>query len=106
MANGFDTYSSHMLLAADLPHDLGFLVSIYTDEAYYKDESGRADDKEFGGVSDEQFWIYNCKDAACTLEVAWGIQKDLHEHGMLRLPRGNPSPLAYNVADANPGNAH
>lgn len=82
MARGFDTYSSHSLLAPDLPHDLGFLVSIYTQEAYYKDESGRADDKEFGHVGDDQFWIYNCKDAACTLEVAYGIMSDLQEHGM------------------------
>ena len=82
MANGFDTYSAHSLLAPDLPHDLGFLVSIYTGEPYYKDESGRAEDKEFGHVSDEQFWEYNCKDAACTLEVAYGIMSDLQEHGM------------------------
>ena len=82
MGTGFDTYSAHSLRAPDLPHDLGFLVSIYTTEAYYKDESGRANDKEFGGVSDEQFWQYNCKDAACTLEVAHGLMSDLQECGM------------------------
>lgn len=76
MANGFDTYSGHMLLAPDLPHDLGFLTSIYTEENYYKDESGRT---ESVPVSDEQFWQYNCKDAAFTLEIAAGFSCELQE---------------------------
>jgi hypothetical protein len=79
MTNGFDTFSAHSLLAPDLPHDLGFLVSIYTDEEYYKDESGRAG-AGYGNVSEDQFWTYNCKDAALTLECAYGIQADLKEH--------------------------
>ena len=79
MASGFDTYSAHMLLAPDLPHDLGFLVSIYTDEPYYKDESGRAEEVP---VSDEQFWTYNDKDSALTLECAFGIMQDLKDEGM------------------------
>jgi uracil-DNA glycosylase family 4 len=78
MNNGFDTFSAHSLLAPDLPHDLGFLVSIYTDEEYYKDESGRAS-AGFGNVGEDQFWIYNCKDAALTLECAYGIMQDLKE---------------------------
>lgn len=79
MAKGFDTYSAHNLLAADLPHDLGFLVSIYTTEPYYKDESGR---NETTPSTDERFWTYNCKDAALTLEVAFGLMRDLAEAGM------------------------
>lgn len=79
MNNGFDTFSAHSLLAPDLPHDLGFLVSIYTDEEYYKDESGRAGGK-YGDVGEDQFWTYNCKDAALTLECAHGIIADLKEN--------------------------
>jgi uracil-DNA glycosylase len=79
MGGGFDTYSAHMLLASDLPHTLGFLVSIYTDSPFYKDESGR---NEAEPVSDQQFWEYNSKDAALTLECAWGIMKDLKDAGM------------------------
>jgi uracil-DNA glycosylase family 4 len=79
MVKGFDTYSAHMLLAADLPHDLGFLVSIYTSEPYYKDESGK---NEYIPSSNERFWTYNCKDAALTLEVAFGLMRDLSEAGM------------------------
>ncbi len=78
MASGFDTFSAHSLLAPDLPHDLGFIVSIYTDEEYYKDESGRGQ-AGFGQVSEEQFWIYNCKDAALTLEAALAMIKDMKE---------------------------
>lgn len=79
MRDGFDTFSAHSLLAPDLPHDLGFLVSIYTDEEYYKDESGRAG-AGYGNVGEDQFWTYNCKDAALTLECALGIMADLKEN--------------------------
>jgi uracil-DNA glycosylase family 4 len=81
MANGFDTFSAHSLLAPDLPHDLGFIVSIYTDEEYYKDESGRGQ-AGWGQVTENEFWSYNCKDAALTLESALGMMQDLRELGM------------------------
>jgi len=116
MGTGFDTYTGHMLLAPDLPHDLGFLVSIYTEEQYYKDESGR---NEKLPVSDEEFWIYNSKDASLTLEVATGYDtsckegliRDLIEAGMydelnLRLHEGDPSTLAHLVRDAGPWDAY
>jgi len=75
MNKGFDTFSAHSLLAPDLPHDLAFLVSIYTDEEYYKDESGQAEYTRDDNIR----WIYNCKDAALTLECAFGIMDDLRE---------------------------
>jgi DNA polymerase I-like protein with 3'-5' exonuclease and polymerase domains len=80
MAKGFDTMYAHRYLAADLPHALDFLVSIYTEEEYYKDESGKHESEE--RVSDEQFQVYGCKDAALTLEVAWAEIEDLKELGM------------------------
>lgn len=82
MANGFDTMLMHRLRAPDLPHNLGFLVSIYTREPYYKDESGDWT-TQLRTVDDLQFYIYNCKDAACTLEVCHELEKDLAKHGML-----------------------
>ena len=78
MSTGFDTFSAHSLLAPDLPHDLGFLVSIYTDEEYYKDESGRSEYMS-ASAGEDLYWQYNCKDAALTLECAWGIMDDLKE---------------------------
>jgi uracil-DNA glycosylase family 4 len=82
MANSFDTMLMHRLRAPDLPHDLGFLTSIYTREPYYKDESG--DWKaQIRAIPDQQFYVYNCKDAACTLEVCHELIKDLAEYDML-----------------------
>lgn len=116
MGNGFDTYSAHMLLAPDLPHDLGFLVSIYTEEAYYKDESGR---NEKVPISDEQFWTYNCKDASLTLEVATGpdcsckeglirdlIDAEMFDDRYIRLHDRNPATMADIVRNASPWDAH
>lgn len=79
--NSFDTMYAHRLLAPDLPHKLEFLTSLYTDEPFYKDESGNW--KSEIPVPDHQFWIYNCKDASCTLEVAVALQEDMVETGTL-----------------------
>jgi DNA polymerase-1 len=81
MTRGYDTLLMHKLLCPDLPHDLAFLTSIYTDEPYYKDESGGWD-REIP-VPDEQFWIYNCKDAAVTLEISRVLKQELDENQML-----------------------
>lgn len=81
MSKGLDTMYMHRLRAPDLPHDLGFLVSIYTREPYYKDESGNWSSDI--PVADDQFWTYNCKDSACTFEVADELEKDLREQQQL-----------------------
>ena len=80
MSKGFDTMYAHRYLAADLPHALDFLVSIYTEEEYYKDESGKFEGEV--RVSDQQFQVYNAKDAAMTLEVAHNMIEDLVEYNM------------------------
>lgn len=80
MAKGFDTMLAHRYLAPGLPHALEFLVSIYTDEEYYKDESGKHDSNT--RVSDEQYQIYNCKDACVQLEVAHAMIEDMVELGL------------------------
>lgn len=78
MANGFDTMHAHSLLAADLPHDLGFLTSIYTDFEYYKDESGDWDN--LIKTPEQQFWVYNNKDAMSQLICGYGIMDDLLDY--------------------------
>ena len=55
-------------------HGLDFLVSIYTEEPYYKHEGGYQGDFE-------RYWTYNCKDAACTYEVYEGERKELEKYG-------------------------
>lgn len=81
MWKGFDTMYAHRVIAPDLPHALHFLTSIYTREPYYKDESGnwRKDIR----VPDQQFWVYNCKDASVTLEIAHAEVEDMKELGLL-----------------------
>lgn len=90
MAKGLDTLYMHRLRAPDLPHDLGFLTSIYTREPYYKDESGKWDSGI--PVPDKQFWIYNCKDAAVTLEIANELSKELESHQLLDYYRAEMQP--------------
>lgn len=77
---GRDTMNMHKLLAPELNHDLAFLTSIYTDEPYYKDESGYNEEVR---VSDEQFWAYNCKDASVTFEVCQNLEEELEQVGLL-----------------------
>jgi uracil-DNA glycosylase family 4 len=63
----FDTMLAHHLLYPEFDHDLGFIVSVYTNEPYYKHEIST------------QLWPYNCKDAACTYEVYLGLLKELKQ---------------------------
>jgi len=81
MGSGFDTMYAHRVLCPDLPHTLAFLTSIYTDEPYYKDESG--DWRDPVKIPDQQFWIYNCKDALVTIEVAHELMADMAEGKLL-----------------------
>ena len=80
-SQGLDSMYMHRLRAPDLPHDLGFLTSIYTDppEPYYKNESGKWEAEIT--VPEKQFWRYNCKDASLGLEVTLNIKKDLESTG-------------------------
>jgi uracil-DNA glycosylase family 4 len=68
----FDTMLAHHLLYPEFDHDLGFIVSIYTNEPYYKHESST------------NLWEYNCKDAACTYECYLGLQSELEKAGQTR----------------------
>ena len=61
-----DTLISQQCISSELPKSLGFQTSIYTREPYYKDE-GR--DYSPGKDNIRDLLLYNCKDAACTLEI-------------------------------------
>lgn len=64
-----DTMVAQSIYCPDLPKGLDFLCSWYTDEPYYKDDGkigfqkGCRDREAF-----RQFWLYNAKDSALTLE--------------------------------------
>ncbi len=75
----FDTLLAHHTLYPRLPHNLGFLTAQYTNHPYYKDEK----DLFKEGVTDiNQFWKYNCKDAAITMAVAIKEKQELIEQGL------------------------
>lgn len=62
---------------AAIAKGLGFQVSIYTKEPYYKD-----DGKLWQETNDlELFWRYNALDAACTYEIMERQREDLKEFG-------------------------
>lgn len=69
-----DTMIAHAILYPDLPKGLDFLTSMYTEEPYYKD-----DGKMFFGAANhnEEFWKYNARDSAVTLEVWYVLERDL-----------------------------
>lgn len=64
----------------ELPKNLGFMTSIFTDEPFYKDEG-----REFNWKTDkvEQLLTYNCKDVTIPWDVHDSLLSDLTEVGML-----------------------
>jgi uracil-DNA glycosylase family 4 len=77
MSHGFDTMYAHQLLYPDFPHSLAYLTSIFTNEPYYKDETGIWNKTKM--PADDRFWIYNCKDSAVTIECKLAIEAELKE---------------------------
>jgi uracil-DNA glycosylase family 4 len=74
----WDTLLAHHTLYPQLPHSLAFLVAQYTTHPFYKDEGRHW--KEGGDI--DQFWRYNCKDAALTWEVRHREQRELEQQGL------------------------
>ena len=71
--NMADTMVAARTLEPEFPAGLDFVASIYTREPYWKDE-GKRNFKLIG--DDKQFWTYNAKDSAVTLD-AWESMKAL-----------------------------
>lgn len=71
-----DTLAMHQALHPELPRDLGTLVSLYTNEPYFKD---------LGIIWKANhdlttYWRYNALDVATTIECAGILRDKLHEH--------------------------
>lgn len=73
----FDTLLAHHTLYPQLPHNLGYITAQYTNHPFYKDEGDSW--KEGGDIN--EFWEYNCKDAAITYCVADKELKELEKQG-------------------------
>lgn len=74
-----DTMLLHGVLEPELPHGLDFLNSMYCWEPYYKDEAKGWSARQ----ALDQLLVYNCKDAAVTLECFQEMMKDLREQPAL-----------------------
>ncbi len=113
---GFDSYFSNcwglrlnnicddtMLLGhciyPELPKNLGFYNSIYTDIPYYKDEGKNFDPKLH---SFDQYQYYNAKDALVTWQILEGMYEDAEEMGVLKFYQGWEHDIShYNVYSGN-----
>lgn len=76
---GWDILLGHHTLYPQLPHSLAFLTAQYTNHPFYKDEGKSW--KEGGDIDD--FWRYNCKDAALTKYIQVREFKELQQQGLL-----------------------
>jgi DNA polymerase I - 3''-5'' exonuclease and polymerase domains len=74
-----DTLLKHFAISPELPHNLAFQTSIYTEEPYYKDE-GLEFDYTKHDISD--LLLYGAKDAPVTWEIEDKQEQDLVEVGM------------------------
>lgn len=69
----FDTLVAMHSAWPQMPKGLDVLASLFTNEPYWKDER-----KDINGVKDwMEYWRYNCKDAAVTLELVEPLQNEL-----------------------------
>ena len=69
-----DTMYEHHVAFAGLPKGLDFLSSLYCDYHLYWKEDAKGYDPN---ITDDDRWIYNCKDAVITLECHHAIQMTL-----------------------------
>ncbi len=76
----FDTMLAHHTLYPQLPHNLGFIVTQYTDNPYYKDEGKLW--KEGGDI--DTFWRYNIKDCCHMLEAQRMMLTELRQQQLER----------------------
>lgn len=68
-----DTMVAHHTLWPELPKNLDFLCSVYTDYPYYSD---------YDASDDRSTWVYNCFDCVATLETANRLEQELEDAGL------------------------
>jgi uracil-DNA glycosylase family 4 len=76
----FDTLYAHQLIHADARHDLGFIISVYTDMPYHKDDAKDWESKKL--PHDQALWEYNSTDCISTHRAALRLRSDLKEIGL------------------------
>lgn len=81
----FDTQIAAGTIYSELPKNLGFLTSIYTDMSYFKDEGREFDPKIH---NKDRLFIYNAKDAISTWQIADKQRGEIIELGLAPLYYG------------------
>lgn len=94
-ANGIIVGNS---VCPELPHNLGFIVSLYGDTPYWKEDflnrtTGILE------LEDEELRIYNLRDCVVLHQVLPGLRKDLEEIGTERVYREESLALLPVIAD-------
>jgi len=75
-----DTMYAHWLLHPDAPHNLGFIMSVYTDMPYHKDDAKNWEMKTLPHT--QALWNYNVADVIGTHRGWHGLRSDLQDLNM------------------------
>lgn len=93
-----DTMLLGHTLYPELPKNLGFYTSLYTEQPYFKDEG-----KDFSIYEDtiEQLFLYNAKDSLATWQVWKGMLEDAEELNVKHFFFNNVMPLFHIYCKSN-----
>lgn len=92
-----DTTLSFHLLYPELPKNLGFQNSIYTDIPYFKDESKKQEGDTWNPktYTRDTLYLYNAKDALSTWQIHDKQEEELAEVGLDKLYKERIMPLFF-----------
>jgi uracil-DNA glycosylase family 4 len=94
-----DILLAHHCVHPELPHDLGYIVSIYGNTPYWKDEVHFRDGR-LGDLEDETVRVYNLRDAVVLHQVLGPLLNDLKEAGTEATYTGISLPLVEVLVEA------
>ena len=81
-----DTMLAHHAVHPELPHNLGYIVSIYGKTPYWKDVVLGSEDRMIQ-MDDKEVRTYNARDTVVLHQIIPGLLKDLEEMGTMRTYR-------------------
>ena len=87
----FDIRYAHQLIHPDMPHDLGFMTSVYTNMNYHKDDVSDWSEKNL--PHDTTLWEYNIKDVITTHRIKDRLVQDLKELNLYDFYVGYTTPF-------------
>lgn len=87
-----DVLLAHHAIHPELPHNLGYIVSIYGSTPYWKDVLLNREDL-IANMNDEELRTYNLRDAVVLHQVLPGLEKDLSITKTTSIYRDSSLPL-------------